>query len=82
MRILAPLAASFVLLTSPAHAIVGGPPPSTEGIGNSVVTIVGSRGTFCSGGLIAPRLVLTVAHCVQNTSSSNMTRSGSRNCRT
>jgi len=65
MRILAPLAASFVLLTSPAHAIVGGPPPSTEGIGNSVVTIVGSRGTFCSGGLIAPRLVLTVAHCVQ-----------------
>src|SRR5215469_11409909 len=65
MKILAPLAASFVLLTSPAHAIVGGAPPSTEGIGNSVVTIVGSRGTFCSGGLIAPRLVLTVAHCVQ-----------------
>jgi secreted trypsin-like serine protease len=30
-----------------------------------VVTIVGSRGTFCTGSLIAPSLVLTVAHCVQ-----------------
>jgi secreted trypsin-like serine protease len=29
-----------------------------------VVTIVGSRGNFCSGSLIAPTLVLTVAHCV------------------
>jgi hypothetical protein len=65
MRIVAPFAATFVLLSSPAHGIVGGAPPSTDGIGNSVVTIVGSRGTFCSGGLIAPRLVLTVAHCVQ-----------------
>jgi hypothetical protein len=65
MKILAPLAATFVLLTSPADAIVGGAPPSAEGIGDSVVTIVGSRGSFCSGSLIAPRLVLTVAHCVQ-----------------
>ena len=36
-----------------------------EGIGRSIVTIVGSRGNFCSGALIAPTLVLTVAHCVQ-----------------
>ena len=50
---------------APAHAIVGGGVPSAQGVGRSVVTIVGSRGNFCTGTLIAPKLVLTVAHCVQ-----------------
>lgn len=52
-------------LASPAGAIVGGGTPSTEGVGRNVVTIVGSRGNFCSGTMIAPTIVLTAAHCVQ-----------------
>jgi hypothetical protein len=42
----------------------GGGAPSAEGVGRSVVTIVGSRGNLCTGALIAPKLVLTAAHCV------------------
>jgi secreted trypsin-like serine protease len=48
----------------PATAMVGGAPAAEDGIGRSVVTIIGSRGTFCSGALIAPDLVLSAAHCV------------------
>src|SRR6266581_9176564 len=66
MKLPAVMSATLALsLSSPAAAIVGGAAPSNEGVGRSVVTIVGSRGNFCSGSLIAPTLVLTVAHCVQ-----------------
>jgi secreted trypsin-like serine protease len=58
------MAALAVLVAPPAAAIVGGAPPAADGIGRSIVTIVGSRGNFCTGSLIAPSLVLTVAHCV------------------
>jgi secreted trypsin-like serine protease len=58
------LTAAALLFATPAGAIVGGARPSAEAIGRSVVTIVGSRGNFCSGSVIAPTLVLTVAHCV------------------
>jgi Trypsin len=65
-RLIAGLIASLALMLSiPAYAIVGGGAPSAEGVARSVVTIVGSRGNFCTGALIAPKLVLTAAHCVQ-----------------
>jgi len=58
------MAAFALLFAGPAHAIVGGAAPAIDGVFRSVVTIVGSRGNSCSGTLIAPDLVLSVAHCV------------------
>jgi len=58
-------AAAALLVATPACAIVGGAGPASEAVSHSVITIVGSRATFCTGSLIAPSLVLTVAHCVQ-----------------
>src|SRR3982751_3240974 len=57
--------ALVLLSAAPGSAIVGGGTPSTDGVARSVVTIVGSRGNFCTGAMIAPRIVLTAAHCVQ-----------------
>ncbi|MDO9561487.1 MAG: trypsin-like serine protease [Bradyrhizobium sp.] len=66
MKILLTIISSlFLVLAAPAYAIVGGGAPSADGVGRSVVTIVGSRGNFCTGALIAPKVVLTAAHCVQ-----------------
>jgi secreted trypsin-like serine protease len=62
VRICAGLA---LLAVTPTYAIVGGGAPSVDGVARSVVTIVGSRGNFCTGALIAPKIVLTAAHCVQ-----------------
>jgi secreted trypsin-like serine protease len=65
MKKFAALVAAALMLATPAHAIVGGGTPQADGVARAVVTIVGSRGNFCTGSLIAPKLVLTVAHCVQ-----------------
>jgi len=60
------LAAALTFGGAPARAIVGGGAPSADGLGRNVVTIVGSRGNFCSGTMIAPNIALTAAHCVPN----------------
>jgi len=49
---------------APATAMVGNPDDADPAVA-SVVTIVGSRGTFCSGAVIAPDLVMSAAHCTQ-----------------
>lgn len=64
MKTIATFITAILLLATPARAIVGGT-PQAEGVARAIVTIVGSRGNFCTGSLIAPKLVLTVAHCVQ-----------------
>lgn len=66
MKLLLAIAtAAGLVISSPASAVVGNAPALNDGVGRSVVTIVGSRGNFCSGALIAPKLVLTAGHCVQ-----------------
>ena len=66
MKFVKSLIALLVLLSAPpALAIVGGGAASSDGVGRAIVTIVGSRGNFCTGSVIAPKLVLTAAHCVQ-----------------
>lgn len=58
------LGAALLCAASSAPAMVGGAPADEHGLGRHVVTVVGSRGNFCSGALIAPDIVLTAAHCV------------------
>jgi secreted trypsin-like serine protease len=54
--------ACLLSLNIPAAAMVGGAAPVNGA--HSAVTIVGSRGNFCTGAYIARDLVLTAAHCV------------------
>lgn len=51
--------------TTPSRAIQGG--ESAKGIGfvvAMVIPISESNGTLCSGGLVAPKIIATAAHCI------------------
>jgi hypothetical protein len=54
MKKLVTLIAIALPLATPAYAIVGGGTPQADGVARAVVTIVGSRGNFCTGTLVAP----------------------------
>lgn len=56
--------AMLLATTSPALSLVGGAPQANGVHAQSLVVVVGSRGTFCTGAAIARDLVLTAAHCV------------------
>ncbi|MBI3700842.1 MAG: trypsin-like serine protease [Afipia sp.] len=53
-----------LVLTNAAAAITGSRSAPSDAIARSIVTIIGSRGTVCTGTLIAPAIVLTAGHCV------------------
>jgi secreted trypsin-like serine protease len=60
------LAAAVMVLTAaqPAFGMVGGGGAPSPAVANAIVTIVGSRGSSCTGTLIARDVILTAAHCI------------------
>lgn len=58
----APVLCFLLFLSSSTSAMVGG--ASQVSGPHAAVTIVGSRGNFCTGAYVARDLVLTAAHCV------------------
>lgn len=54
----------FIACALSAQAMVGGAPDAESSIARRIALIVGSRGTACTGVVIARDLVLTAAHCV------------------
>lgn len=59
------LAAGLLAAVASVSAMVGGAQPAADGVGRSVVMVLGSGGTACTATAIARDLLLTAAHCVQ-----------------
>jgi hypothetical protein len=66
MRRLIAVLVCLLACSAPARALVGGASPAdSAGVARHLVMIVGGRGNFCTGAVIARDVVLTAAHCVQ-----------------
>lgn len=48
-----------------ARAIVGDAPAAPAFLASAIVTVVGSRGNFCSGVAVSRQVVMTAAHCLR-----------------
>jgi len=59
------MAAMNSAAVAPSSAMVGGAPPATGSVRNSVVTILSSYGTFCTATAVTRDLLLTAGHCVE-----------------
>jgi secreted trypsin-like serine protease len=57
-------AATVLASAQPAFAMVGGASAPSPAVASAIVTIVGSRGSSCTGTLIAHDIILTAAHCI------------------
>jgi secreted trypsin-like serine protease len=55
---------SALVFVSPAAAMVGDAAPADAALTRQLALIVGSNGSYCSGAVLAPRLLLTATHCV------------------
>lgn len=65
VTLVAAISLTATVSPTPAAAMVGGAPAAADGVGRSVVMILGSFGTACTATAIARDLLLTAAHCVQ-----------------
>jgi secreted trypsin-like serine protease len=57
-------AVAILTATQPVFAMVGGGAAPSPAIADTIVTLVGSHGTSCTGALIARDIILTAAHCI------------------
>ena len=64
LMILIGTVAAWFAVATPANALVGGAPLADAGLNRTVVLIVGSRGSSCTGVALRRDLILTAAHCV------------------
>jgi hypothetical protein len=57
-------AVAALIAAQPSFAMVGGGGAPAPSVASAIVTIVGSRGSSCTGTLIAHDIILTAAHCI------------------